>query len=104
MEKLIYIFMPMALLYKLFGKKKESFFESIIRYLSLCLIDNLICIFLLRKVWHMLDFGVGLKYVFNYSLLGLFIGFILAIIHNFLINKFDIKFEVIEDEEIKKKK
>ncbi len=103
MEKLIYIFMPMALLYKLFGKKKETIFESIIRYLSLCLIDNLICIFLLRKAWEMLDFGVGLKYVFNYSILGLFVGLILAIIHNFVINKFDIKFEVIKDEETKKK-
>lgn len=98
MEKFVYLFLPMALLFKLFINKKESNLDLVIKYFSLCFINNLICALFIFAYYRKIKvFDVTIAFFIKYSLLSLGVGIVMAIIYNLFKNFIKVKFEVVNE-------
>lgn len=95
MEKFLYLFLPMAVVFKLFITKKETNFELFIKYLGLCFINNLISSILIYLYFPNVKlFNETIIFFIRYSITSLGVGFIMAIIYRLFKNFWHIKFEV----------
>lgn len=98
MEKILYFFLPMALVFKLFMTKKESNFELFIKYLGLCFINNLICAILILLYFPRVKlFDETIEFFIKYSLTSLGIGILMALVYRLFKNFWQVKFEVVNE-------
>ncbi|MGM9835067.1 MAG: hypothetical protein ACI31M_04755 [Bacilli bacterium] len=96
MEKIAYFLLPVAVVFKLFITKKETVFELVRKYLSVCFINNLICAILTRIYFpRVKDFDVTIDFFIKYSLLSVGIGLLMGIAYKLFRNFWKVKFEVV---------
>lgn len=98
MEKLIYFFLPMAVVFKLFKNDKDSNFDLFIKYLGLCFINNLICAILTELYFPSVKiFKDNIDFFIKYSLLSLGVALLMALLYRLFKNFWQVKFEVVHE-------
>lgn len=95
MEKIICCLLPMTLLLKFFIKKEDKIINYVLKYFSLCFINNILCMLILRLYFkNVLYLSTEINFILKYSLMAIVIGIMMTVVYRITSNLIEIKLEV----------